>query len=94
MKTEFVEYGEAAWSAERGGVKLSSNEYNGFADIGCGGVLGGASDNCDGLRLKDDTDGSLDGYVAVAPCDIVRSDSASGECLVRRCDGAVAIKHK
>ena len=86
-----VAFRDALSSAERGGVSLSEAEYRGFADIGTGGVLSGASAKTTGLRLADDTDGSLDGYDMCDPLSIVREAPLSSQCLRRDEDGGVQV---
>ena len=91
MVKEYIEYSAAALSARRGGVTLSADEYNGFSDIGLGGVLEVAENSETGLHLTGDADGKPFGYCAISPDDITRSTSASSECLKRRGDGGVVI---
>ncbi len=92
MKKDFVTYSAAALAAKHGGVRLSTDEYNGFADIGTGGLLGEEGNECFELRLYHDTDGKLDGYTPVSPENIIRREPASSACLKRREDGALVIK--
>lgn len=89
-----VAYADAASSAERGGVRISADEYNGFADIGTGGVLAGKAYEKAILRLEGDTDGSRDGYQVCDARLIVREASLSSDCLRRQSDGGVAVKVK
>jgi hypothetical protein len=92
MEKDFVTYSAAALAAKRGGVGLSASEYNGFADIGTGGLLREDGNECAGLRLLDDTDGSLDGYIPMVTENIIRREPVSSACLKRRDDGVLVIK--
>lgn len=86
-----MNFADALRAAERGGVTLSADEYNGFADIGTRGVLKDACQKTTELRLSGDVDGSFDGYDVCDPHDLLREESLSSACLRRSDDGGVRV---
>jgi hypothetical protein len=86
-----VNFADALRAAERGGVTVSTDEYNGFADIGTGGILKDACQKTADLRLSGDACGNLDGYDVCDPMDLLREESLSSACLIRSDDGGVRV---
>ena len=86
-----MNFNDALRAAERGGVTVSTDEYNGFADIGTGGVLKDACQNTADLRLSGDACGNLDGHDVCDPLDLLREESLSSACLNRCDDGGVRV---
>lgn len=86
-----VNFADTLHAAERGGVTLSADEYNGFTDIGTGGVLKDACQKTTELRLSGDACGNLDGYDVCDPLELLREEPLSSACLRRSDDGGVRV---